>query len=392
MRRTMACCAIACAAFCAAALAQPDIPNIEPIRTVPAERITVNPGFRDWGPTTVAGTTILGGNSTNRGGVFAVDMPTGRVRWTYRPVLNGGTASVPTAPGVSGNVVIVPFAAASPGAVVGMSLATGKEMWRGPDPARGAAVAIGFGLAYVLGKDGNFYALDAATGREAWRVAFATNRAVCASRPIVRDDTIYLTGSAGAGYYLFALDARSGQERWRYRAEAPDVAAGVCLRQPVVTADAVFAAGDNYLYAVTRATGREQWKPIEIRRPVDGSVRGVEMDGLVDAGPVLIGMTSGFLIAVDKASGRTAWEMAGTYSLASPSTAVAGHVLYFQGSPSTRPAAAPSGTLYAIDVDTRAILWSFSRPTAEPQWPFGAVTPVDGALWVGSYQALVKLQ
>jgi len=32
------------------------------------------------------------------------------------------------------------------------------------------------------------------------------------------------------------------------------------------------------------------------------------------------------------------------------------------------------------------------RPTAEANWPFGYVTPVDGGLWVDSYQALIKLQ
>ena len=72
--------------------------------------------------------------------------------------------------------------------------------------------------------------------------------------------------------------------------------------------------------------------------------------------------------------------------------AVAGNVLYFQGSPDSKPAKAPGGTLHALDLDSRAILWSFSRQTAEPNWPFGFVTPVDGGLWVNSYQALVKLQ
>jgi outer membrane protein assembly factor BamB len=381
--------------------AQSDRSSIQPLRTVPAERLAVNPGFRDWGPTTIAGTTILGGNPSNRGGVFAVDMLSGKVKWTYRPVFKTGTASVSTAPAVSGDMVITPFAAAYPGAVVGVSLATGKEVWRGPDPAQGAAVAVNAGLAYILGKDGNFYALEAATGRERWKVAFTTNRAVCASRPIVRDDAIYLTGSANAtpgdatkpaGYYLFALDAKTGQERWRYRAEAPDVNSGVCLRQSVVTADTIFAAGDNRLYAVNRATGRDRWKPVEVRRLVEGQVRPVEVHGLVDASSVLIGMTSGFLIAFDKASGRTVWEIAGQYSVSKPSTAVAGNVLYFQGSPDTRPAAHARGTLHALDLDTRTILWSFSRQTAEPNWPFGVVTPVDGGLWVDSYQALVKLQ
>ena len=124
----------------------------------------------------------------------------------------------------------------------------------------------------------------------------------------------------------------------------------------------------------------------------EGKERPVEVHGLVDGGSVVIGMTSGFLIAFDKASGRTAWELAGDYSTSSPSTAVAGNVLYFQGSPKIKPAATSRGTLHALDMNTRAILWSFSRPTAEPNWAFGTVTPVDGGLWVDSYQALVQLQ
>jgi outer membrane protein assembly factor BamB len=391
--------ALAC--WASPALAQPEAPAVRPLKTAPAEKLTVNPGFRDWSPITIAGTTILGGNSTNRGGVVAVDMATGKVKWTYRPVFTSGTASVSTPPAVAGSLVITPFAAAYPGAVIAVSLATGKEAWRGPDPAQGAAVAVHGELAYVLAKDGNFYALDAATGRERWKAAFTTDRTVCASRPIVRDDTVYLTGSAGAtagdaakpaGYYLFALDAATGQERWRYRAEAPYVHAGVCLRQPVVTADTIYATGENRLYAVNRSTGRDRWKAVEIQRSVDGRPRPVEVFGLVDADSVLIGMTSGFLIAFDKSSGRTAWELPGRYTTSSPSTAVAGNVLYFQGRPDGSSAVEARGTLHALDLATHAILWSFSRPTAEANWSFGYVMPVDDGLWVDSYQALVKLQ
>jgi hypothetical protein len=124
-----------------------------------------------------------------------------------------------------------------------------------------------------------------------------------------------------------------------------------------------------------------------------------------------VGVTSSFLIAFDKASSQTAWEIQGQYRESSPSTAVAGRELHFQGHPGAEPAAEvqgrivyqggrpvaaapalPAGRLNALDLDTRTILWSFSRPTAEANWPFGFVTPVEGGLWVDSYQALVKLQ
>lgn len=341
--------------------AQSDAPPIRPLRTSPTEGLSVNAGVRDWGPATIAGATILAGGPTGRGGLFAVDLQTGKLKWTYRPGTMSG--SVSTSPAIFRDLAIAPFGAANPGAVVAVSITSGKEVWRGPDPAAGAAVAVHGDLAFVQGKDGNFYALEAATGRERWKAAFSTRRAECASRPIARDDTIYLTVSAEAipgdaakpaGYYLLALDAKTGQERWRYRAEAPYVHPGVCLRQPVVTAATIFASGDTWLYAVDRATGKERWKQ-EVRRPVEGRNRLVEVHGLVDAGAVLIGITGTSLLAFDMGSGRIAWDIPGEYSTSNPATAVAGNILYFQGSPGSRPAAASRGTLHALDLESHTI-------------------------------------
>lgn len=376
-----------------------DAPTIRPIRTAPTQEFLVNAGVRDWGPATVAGTTVLAGGPTGRGGLFAIDGRTGKLKWTYRPV--GINGSVSTPPAGYRDIAIAPFGAANPGAVVAVSMATGKELWRGPDPAVNSAVVVSGDLAYILDKRGEFHALAAATGRDVWKVAFSSHLAPCPTQPIVRDGVVYLMaeaeatagdGKKPAGYYLFALDAKSGQERWRYRAEAPYVHPGVCLAQLVVTATAIFATGESHLYAVDRANGRDRWMPVEVRQQTEGRDRPTEVAGLVDARDVLVGMTSGFLMAFDKASGRTAWRIPGEYTLSQPATAVAGNVLYFQGSPSTQPAAATRGTLHALDLDTRTILWSFTRPTAEPNWPFGWVTPVDGGVWVASYQAMIKLR
>jgi outer membrane protein assembly factor BamB len=383
-----------------AAFAQIDPTTVRPLRTAPAERVTVSLGFRDWGPATVAGSTVIAGK-TGRGGLFAIDTITGKARWTYRPVFSSGTASVSTAPAVAGALVITTFGAAHPGAVIAVSLTTGKEVWRGPDPEQGAGVAVDGDLAYILAKGSFLFALDAVTGRERWKVELGTNLAPCASRPVVKDGVIYLTGigkaipgdaAKPAGYYLFALDAKTGQERWRYRAEAPYVHPGVCLNQPVLTADTVFATGDNYLYGVARRDRTQSLAPVEVRRSVEGRERGVQVQGLVDAGAVLVGITPGYLIAFSKDTGRTAWEIPGQYRDSSPFIAVAGNVLYFQGSPKTKPAPDAGGTLHAVDLETRQILWLFSRPTAERNWPFGHIAPVDGGLWVNSYQTLVKLE
>ena len=405
--------AIAGAALCTGVTLAQSESGIRPLRTTPTEKLTVNPGFRDWGAATLVGTTLLAGNPTNRGGLFAVDTLTGKVKWMHRPAT--GATSVSTAPAVSGDVVISSIGYT----VVALSLATGKQLWRGPETRLGATIATASGLAYVRSEDGNFYALEAATGRERWKMAFARIGS-CEPVPVVRDGIVYVNGivlvrpadanrSADYASHLFALDATTGQERWRYPAVGQSSPGGICLEQPIVTADTYFAVGSRTLYALSLSTGRERWKPVAVRRPVGAQVRSVPIGGLVDAGSVLVGVTPGYLIAFDKATGQTAWEIAGQYRDTRPATAVAGRVLYFQGHPGAAPlgeslgtyiggrpvvgpAALPGSVLNALDLDTRAILWSFSRPTAEENWPFGYVTPIDGGLWVDSYQALVKLQ
>ena len=44
-----------------------------------------------------------------------------------------------------------------------------------------------------------------------------------------------------------------------------------------------------------------------------------------------------------------------------------------------------------MDVQTRQVLWSFSYPTEEAS-SFGIPVAADGAIYVGTYQALLKLK
>jgi outer membrane protein assembly factor BamB len=404
--------------MCAATtLAQPAASPIAALRTTPTEKFAVNPGFRDWARAVVSGTTIVAGNSSNRGGLYAIDTVSGKLKWTSRPVGLPGNPFVATRPAVAGDLVLAPMA----NTLVAVSLSTGKEAWRGAKTAIGAAVAAGAGTAFVLGDDRVFHAVDAVTGKTRWTMPFARSGS-CEAVPVLHDGTVYVSAATlsapadanrAARYYthVFAIDAATGRERWRYPA-APIAGnnIGVCLTQPTVSGTTLFGTAESTLHAVDLSTGKSRWT-LEVRRPVEGRLRAVELGGLVEAGPVLVGMTSGYLIGFDKATGQTAWEVKGQYRTNSPSTSVAGNVLYFQGHPGAEPASEvqdrivyqggkpvptvpvlPGGRLNAMDLDTREILWSFSRPTAEPNWPFGFVSPVDGGLWVDSYQALVKLQ
>ncbi|HUE85960.1 MAG TPA: PQQ-binding-like beta-propeller repeat protein [Vicinamibacterales bacterium] len=163
-------------------------PGIAPLRTTPVEKFTVNPGFRDWAPTVRAGTTIIGGNSSNRGGLFAVDAITGKLKWTFRPTGTAiGNPVVVTAPAVSGGLAIAPMG----NTLVAVTIATGREAWRGPATAQSAAVAADGGMAFVLGEHARFHALDAATGRERWAVPFPRSGS-CDSVPVARDGIVFV--------------------------------------------------------------------------------------------------------------------------------------------------------------------------------------------------------
>jgi outer membrane protein assembly factor BamB len=370
--------------------------GIRPVRAQPSVKTAITSVFRDWGPATLAGDVIIGTNMTGRGGVFAFDAATGKPRWTWRGDGSGGVSvSAPVI--VTGDTAVVLLKTAHPNRIVGLSLATGRERWHVEvEVLREAELGAHEGLVFVQTADAHVRAYDAQTGKAAWAFSFDGESGACGSRPVIAGGVAYFTGgleaysSVGvrARDRVWAIDAATGQEKWRHRTDSAS-----CADHPVVvTADGVFVTidGDHKTYGLDRATGRRRWVQT-ITRTTDLE-RDYAVAGLVQAGEVIVGMTSFALVAFDPASGRVVWELPGRYRDQVPALAAAGGVLYFQGSPNARPAESTSGTLHALDLGTRQLLWSFTRPTEEPNWPFGYLLPVDGGLWVDSYKVLLKLQ
>jgi outer membrane protein assembly factor BamB len=380
------------------AAAQSDPRALQPVRTTPVEKLVVKPGVRDLGPAVLVDGTLYVGGPTGVGGLFAINPTTGKLRWTYRPTSTNGSVSTP--PAVVGSLVIAPFGAANAGAVIAVSTATGKEVWRALDPSAYTAAESEGERLFVVTKGCELVALTAATGKELWKtpLRFVPGGA-CTTSPVVRDGTVYAQimarapeGTAGwpDARYVAAFDAATGQERWRYRPPHPEYRQGAAPRQPVVTERAVYFTGENALYALDRTSGKPLFAPVFINRTIDGRERMAALDGLVDAGSAVVGGTDVSLIAFDKSTGRIAWETAGKFNRERLSLAVAGSVLYFQGGLDGAPAF--PGTLHALDLASGTRLWSFTRRSSDPAWSFGGVLPVDGAFWVSAYAALLKLQ
>jgi outer membrane protein assembly factor BamB len=392
MRRLRALC-ISVAAFCATLPAQS---NVKPLLTQPSEKLTFTQGFRDWGLPAIAGNTILSGRPNGPGGLYALDAATGKVKWIYRPAkpIDATTASVPL---IVGDRVISAFGNAQYGAIIAVSLATGKEIWRVPAVPQFRYQAFeGTIIAYGKDKEGVIRALDIATGQERWQVKYENVGSVA---PTVRDGIIYVTAnilSADARFadlFLLALDAKTGREHWRYRLEQG-------ANRLIVTADAVYLTATNYLYGVNRQTGKELWKVRQLYRTKKDS-HGYDkdylynFDNLIEVGSQVVGVSEEALIGFDRTTGQNSWEFPGYFRQTWMSCA--GSVLYFQGNLKPIPregGGIPAGdsSLNAMDIETRRILWSFLRTgTTNPDWRLDTV-PFDGGLWSTAYGAIIKLQ
>jgi outer membrane protein assembly factor BamB len=146
------------------------------------------------------------------------------------------------------------FAAAADGTVVRLDAASGRQIWRVRLPA---ALSGGVGadgkLVAVGSVEGEVIALDA-DGATLWR-ARVTSEVL--SAPVVAGDLVVVRS---ADSRIFALDARDGRRRWVFQRAAPTLAvrspAGAVARGGFVFAG--FSGGK--LVAVALANGGLRWE------------------------------------------------------------------------------------------------------------------------------------
>ena len=112
---------------------------------------------------------------------------------------------------------------------VAIDLAAKKIAWRYKDPDREfpyySSPALAGGRVFVGGRDKAIHAIDAATGKAAWKVV---TRARVDSSPVVSGGRVYVGSSDGK---LYVLDAQTGDKKWEYEVgdaltSSPAVAGG----------------------------------------------------------------------------------------------------------------------------------------------------------------------
>ncbi|MFC1899206.1 PQQ-binding-like beta-propeller repeat protein [Chloroflexota bacterium] len=112
-------------------------------------------------------------------------------------------------------------------------------------------VTVAMGKVYFGTSGGEIYALDAATGVEAWG-PFTTDGKVWAT-PVISGETLY---AASFDKKVYALDAATGEKKW----QTPE-AGGAITTTPVVDNNVIyFSSFDRYLYAADTADGSLKWQ------------------------------------------------------------------------------------------------------------------------------------
>ncbi|WP_299535199.1 serine/threonine-protein kinase [uncultured Streptomyces sp.] len=183
----------------------------------------------------------------------ALDARTGAERWSY-PIGDAascGGVPVRLAPAPDGRVYV-----AAGTRVLAVDIASGHVRWHFESPAvflsppafaPGSAVAGG-GV-YLADYLGTVYALDAATGKDRWRIATEARHSV--EPVLVTAGNVHV----GSGSALYTLDAVTGTPKWRF------AAGGDVVGAPVVADGRVhFGSADHVLYTLDAAGGTLRWK------------------------------------------------------------------------------------------------------------------------------------
>jgi outer membrane protein assembly factor BamB len=184
------------------------------------------------------------------GKVFALDAQTGQEKWSF----STGDSVVPSPTVVDGVVYI----GSKYPCLYALDAQDGQKKWCFSYPSSIAWVessaAVADGMVYVGSSDWmRLNAVDAATGQLKWY--FNTKGDPWCS-PAVAEGVVYIGATGG---YFYALDAAAGRELWRVRTDKAlktmDVRfdGGVVSSPTVVDGMVYFGSMDGKLYAVSTA-------------------------------------------------------------------------------------------------------------------------------------------
>jgi outer membrane protein assembly factor BamB len=240
------------------------------------------------------------------------------------------------------------FFATNSGNVYAINARTGKRAWRYLSRrCQAGSPAVRSHLVYVTflnrppcnterkNVDGEVVALYAGSGAVRWRRKIGPSE----SSPLVANGTVYVGDWRGR---VYALSANTGATRWTIQTGGK-VKGGVAL----AGGQLVVGAYDGHLYALDARTGKLRWRASSQQR-LGGRATFYSTPALA-YGRVYIGSTDGKMYSFGASTGKLRWARGtGGYVYSSP--AVWRRRVY---------AGSYSGRFYAFDAATGDVKWQF---------------------------------
>jgi outer membrane protein assembly factor BamB len=190
--------------------------------------------------------------------------------------------------------------------------ASGERLWRyEPKIPREDGEAFGGGLAYSMGRlyattgYGEVVALEASTGRLAWK---QTLSGPARAAPTVAGGQVYVVTIDNQ---LSALDADTGEKKWGHSAisESAGLLGGGSVAVEGSTVVVPYSSGE--IFAMRAENGRVVWSDnLTAIRRIDAmsSLAHIRGSPVIDRGVVYAISHSGRLVAIDQRSGARVWE------------------------------------------------------------------------------------
>ncbi|HTJ12197.1 MAG TPA: PQQ-binding-like beta-propeller repeat protein [Dinghuibacter sp.] len=216
------------------------------------------------------------------------------------------------------------------------------------------------GTVYVGSHDGNFYAIDVASGGPKWLTPLPGG----GTSPAFANGVLYMAGGDGNDSNLYALDANTGAKLWSFKAASPWQGTPAVYQGVVYLGTSV----DNTFHAVDATTGQQKWS-YKSSQPGDGWGVPSVYNGSVYAS-CLVSST----YSLDLSTGALNWSRG---SLSPGSPVAVGGLVYVSGYDSS----GEMGVLYALNAADGSIAWT--NPIYQLN---GSPTVSNGVVYVGSYE------
>jgi len=237
----------------------------------------------------------------------------------------------------------------------------GAMVWRSPVSAPVATVVVAGRTVFAGTAQDTVYALDAATGRLAWR---RVTTHTINDQLVVAGNSVVIADADKGG--VIALNAASGQQRWSVNSGA---VLGLAAADGVVYAGVALHSNDTGgVTALTAASGEVIWT-VTFPQSVDTNGALTVSDGVV-----YVTTSDGEIMAYRAADGTRLWRFAGskvTFRAAPP--VVAGGVVYACSGDNTP-------VLYAVKAANGRLLWH--QPLGASALP-AYVAVADDVVFVG---------